>query len=223
MSYDSTNQKYTEYPRSSFPKKVCDLPNKSDVTASLASAAASWESAVANGNFSLAQSILEQNPGLKNTQVLSSDWNTLLDEIKSTQQFFTDKVTEYLLEATQKTIGLNDTVSTDEGKKTVAYSAYKSEYMSGKYLDVTFQITTSNWISYTGDEKSIYPYSYTYTNSAILADDEVYVIFSPTSQFYAGKANIVIKENTGNGNITFLARKKPTATLTVSNIRIKRG
>ena len=39
----------------------------------------------------------------------------------------------------------------------------------------------------------------------------------------AGKACIVIKDNSGDGNITFISKKKPKKDLTINYIKVKRS
>lgn len=222
MAFDKQTQSYPDYPRSKFPGNICNAPNMIDVTAALRKSAEEYERAWSENNIEKMRSLLSSNPDLAKTLFNSDKFNTLLDEVKATQRYYKENVEGNVQELIQHAIGIKDNASSDEEKKVNAYSAYKTEYLTGKIIANNISIPISRWTddSTSGED---FHYKFVYQNSSIKSTDEVEVFFSNNSILAAGKACIVIKDNSGDGNITFISKKKPKKDLTINYIKVKRS
>lgn len=88
-----------------------------------------------------------------------------------------------------------------------------------KTLAQTVTLDATKWASTTTD---ILPYKYVYSNTSILENDIFDVYFDDKSVLEVNKCYIIVKGNSGAGNITFLAKKKPSVNLTIGEIRYVR-
>ena len=91
-----------------------------------------------------------------------------------------------------------------------------NEVKEGKILARNVILDPTKWV-YSSSE--ILPYKYVYQNSAIGADDIFYIKFTDDTICAAMQATVITKDDTGAGNITFLAKKKPTTNLIIYEIR----
>lgn len=91
-----------------------------------------------------------------------------------------------------------------------------NEVKEGKILARNVILDPTKWV-YSSSE--ILPYKYVYQNSAIGADDIFYIKFTDDTICAAMQATVITKDDTGAGNITFLAKKKPTTNLVIYEIR----
>ncbi|MEY8352626.1 hypothetical protein AALB39_04625 [Lachnospiraceae bacterium 54-53] len=203
---------YAENPRSIYPDGVDNFDNMQDITATLLDPMRSYQAAISNGDFTTAATVLTNYPGLLKCLINADRINSLQDAIKSIEQYYLDNVETMVTTIAQNTIGINDSAAGDD-KKTNAYSGYKTEYLSGVSLasDITIEIT--DWNS---------NLEYTYTNSTILADDEIQVFFADASKLNASKAFIYVKSDTGAGNFILKANKTPKSALVINEIRLVR-
>ena len=91
-----------------------------------------------------------------------------------------------------------------------------NEVKEGKILARNVILDPTKWV-YSSSE--ILPYKYVYQNSAIGADDIFYIKFTDDTICAAMQATVITKDDTGAGNITFLAKKKPTTNIVIYEIR----
>lgn len=222
MDFNKATQSYPDYPRSKFPGSVCIAPNMIDVTAELRKPVEEYERAWNENNSSKMQSLLSSYPDLARTLFNSDKFNTLLDEIKATQRYYKESVEDNVTDLIQHSIGIKDNATSDSDKRVNAYSGYKTEYLAGKVIATNVSLPTSGWVS-DSESGADFHFKYVYKNDVIKSNDEVEIYFSNDSIIAAGKACIVIKDNSGNQNITFIAKKKPTKNLTINCIKVIRS
>lgn len=94
-----------------------------------------------------------------------------------------------------------------------------SEIKKGKILVKGLTLEANSW---TKDSSEILPYKLIYNNSSILADDIFSIYFDNGSIIEVSNCFIIVKANSGAGNITFLAKKKPANNLKINEIRYVR-
>ncbi len=203
---------YEEYPLSKFPDEIDNFDNMQDITASLVDPMVSYQTAITNKDFVTAANVIANNPDLLKVLINAYRINSFQDGLKATQKCFKEDVQTMVTHIAQNTIGINDSATGDE-KKTNAYSGYKTEYLSGITLATSITINITDWNS---------DLEYTYTNSSILADDEVQVYFADVSKLNASKAFIYVKSDTGAGNFILKANKIPKSALVINEIRLVR-
>jgi hypothetical protein len=165
-----------------------------------------------NNDTDKMEALIKQYPNLTKSLFNADKFNVLLDGVKATQKFFKDEVDEMVLTVAQKTVGIND-LAEGEDKKRNAYSAKKTDYLTGVTIATNVEIPVSAW-----DEDL----TYTYLSDEILENDRVNVFFNSDSMFHAAKAFIVVKENTGEGNFVLKANKLPKRALTIREIEVMR-
>lgn len=203
---------YEEYPHSQFPDAIDNFDNMQDITAALVDAMVSYQTAIANKDFATAANVITNNPDLLKVLINADRINSLQDAIKAIEKYYKDDVGNMVTHIAQNTIGINDK-ATGNDKKTNAYSAEKTEYLSGVVIASNIKIPISSWGS---------NLTYVYSNSAILVNDRVEIDFASSSILNASKALIYIQDDTGAGNITFKANKLPKSELTIKEIRVVR-
>jgi hypothetical protein len=203
---------YPEYPHSNFPEKICDLPNMQDASATLRPVIEQYNEAWLNNDTDKMAALKEQHPNLSKSLFNADKFNVLLDGVKATQKFFKDEVDAMILTVAQKTVGIND-AATGEDKKRNAYSAEKTDYLTGVTIAENISLPVSAWdVNLT----------YTYSSDQILENDRVNIYFNSDSMMHAAKAFIVVKENTGAGNVVLKANKLPKSDLTIREIEVMR-
>ncbi|WP_024344813.1 hypothetical protein [Lacrimispora indolis] len=203
---------YEEYPLSKFPDEIDNFDNMQDITASLVDPMVSYQTAISNKDFTTAANVIANNPDLLKVLINAYRINSFQDGLKATQKCYKEDVQTMVTHIAQNTIGINDSATGDD-KKTNAYSGYKTEYLSGITLATNITINITDWNS---------DLEYTYTNSSILADDEIQVYFADTSKLNASKAFIYVKSDTGAGNFILKANKIPKSALVINEIRLVR-
>lgn len=203
---------YSEYPHSKFPETICDLPNMQDASATLRPVIEQYNEAWMNNDTDKMAALTKQYPNLTKSLFNADKFNVLLDGVKATQKFFKEEVDEMILTVAQKAVGINDSAE-GEDKKRNAYSAEKTDYLTGVTIATDIEIPVSAW-----DENL----TYTYSSNKILENDRVNVFFNSDSMFHASKAFIVVKENTGAGNFVLKANKLPKSALTIREIEVMR-
>lgn len=203
---------YPEYPRSKFPEETCAFPNMQDVPPTLRPIVDQYNEAwEINDTDKMAQLKLLY-PNLDKSLFNADKFNVLLDEVKATQRFFKDDVDTMVQTVAQHTIGIKDNATGDE-KKTNTYSAEKVDYMTGVVIATNITLNIANWDA---------NLEYKYTSSSILTDDKIIVYFADASKLAASKAFIYVKSNTGAGNFTLKANKKPNNTLIIDTVEVIR-
>lgn len=203
---------YPEYPHSKFPEAICDLPNMQDATSTLRPIIDQYNEAWLNNDTDKMIELKEQYPNLMKSLFNAEKFNVLLDGVKATQKFFMEEVDTMVHTVAQNTVGIND-LATGEDKRTNAYSALKTDYLTGVTIDTNITIPISAWDS---------NLTFTYSSDKILENDRVNVYFSSDSMLFAAKAFIVVKENTGAGNMVLKANKRPKSDLVIREIEVVR-
>ncbi len=203
---------YSEYPNSKFPETICDLPNMQDASSTLRPIIDQYNEAWLNNDTDKMIELKEQYPNLMKSLFNAEKFNVLLDGVKATQKFFMEEVDAMVHTVAQNTVGIND-LATDEDKRTNAYSALKTDYLTGVTIDTNVIIPLSAWDS---------NLRFTYSSDKILANDRINVYFNSDSMLFAAKAFIVVKENTGAGNVVLKANKLPKRELTIREIEVVR-
>ena len=89
----------------------------------------------------------------------------------------------------------------------------------GKILVKELTLEASNLVETSSE---ILPYEFIYNNDSILQDDIFNIYFDDKSILEASNCFIIVKANSGAGNITFLAKKKPANNLKINEIRYVR-
>lgn len=203
---------YPEYPHSSFPEEICDLPGMQDVSATMRPVIEQYNEAWINNDVDAMAAINEKYPNLKKSLFNADKFNVLLDGVKATQKFFKDDVNTMIQDVSQKTVGINDN-PTDDEKKLNSYSADKMDYLTGVSIASNLSIPVTAWSS---------DLTYTFKSDKIYENDQVNVYFSSDSMVAAAKAFIVVKDNTGEGNLVLQASKLPKSALNIRNIEVVR-
>jgi hypothetical protein len=183
-----------------------------DASATLRPVIEQYNEAWMNNDTDKMAALTNQYPNLTKSLFNADKFNVLLDGVKATQKFFKEEVDKMILTVAQKTVGINDSAE-GEDKKRNAYSAEKTDYLTGVTIATNVEIPVSAW-----DENL----TYTYSSNKILENDRVNVFFNSDSMFHAAKAFIVVKENTGAGNFILKANKLPKSTLTIIEIEVMR-
>lgn len=203
---------YPEYPRSNFPEEICKLPNMQDVSATLRPVVEQYNEAWLNNDVDKMAQLKSQYPNLEKSLFNADKFNVVLDETKATQKFFKERVDAMITEVAQHTIGIDDTALGDE-KKTNAYSAEKTEFLTGVTIADNITISLADWDS---------SLEFTYHSSDILEDDRVLIYFADDSKLNASKAFIYVKSNTGEGNFVLKANKLPKSNLNIDYVEVVR-
>ena len=129
--------KYPQYPLSTFPDSVDNIPNFLDVTPTDADLITQYQTAVSKGDFSLAEEVYKLIPNA-NQKILSAvRLNTLRDSILATEKFYKDDVKDY--------IDMKQT----EWDNIVSLLEYKGEWQVGT------QYYANNMVTYTLNGKSV--------------------------------------------------------------------
>ncbi len=203
---------YPEYPKSNFPEEICEMPNMQDVSPTLRPIVDQYNEAWENNNTDKMAQLKLQYPNLDKSLFNADKFNVLLDEMKSTQKFFKDDVDAMIIEVAQHTIGIKDDAVGDE-KKTNAYSAEKTEFLTGVMIADNITISLEDWDS---------NLEFTYHSNDILEDDRVLIYFADDSKLNASKAFIYVKSNTGEGNFVLKANKLPKSNLNIDYVEVVR-
>lgn len=203
---------YPEYPKSNFPEEISNFPNMQDVSPTLRPIVEQYNEAWENNDTDKMAQLKLQYPNLDKTLFNADKFNVLLDEMKSTQKFFKDDVNSMITEVAQHTIGIKDDAVGAE-KKTNAYSAERTEYLSGVIIAENITINIADW----NDDLE-----FTYNSSDILEDDRVLIYFADDSKLNVSKAFIYVKSNTGEGNFVLKANKLPKSNLNIDYVEVVR-
>jgi len=203
---------YQEYPHSSFPEEICNLPGMQDVSATLRPVIEQYNEAWINNDVDAMAAIREKYPNLTKSLFNADKFNTLLDEVKATQKFFKEDVNAMINDVAQRTVGINDN-PTEEQKKLNSYSAEKTDFLTGVSIASNLPIPVSAWSS---------NLTFTFNSDKINENDKVNIYFSSDSMTTAAKAFIVVKDNTGAGNLILQASKLPKSTLNIKEIEVVR-
>lgn len=113
MSYDKNpDGTYTDLAYTKFPAKVDSWQDSQNLTAKYLSLANDYKTALLNGNYSAAQSILNANPELKRMLIGADDINKLKHSQMAIERMFTEDIEKYIKSYTDKSTSEADKAST---------------------------------------------------------------------------------------------------------------
>lgn len=113
MSYDKNpDGTYTDLAYTKFPAKVDSWQDSQNLTANYLSLANDYKTALLNGNYSAAQSILNANPELKRMLIGADDINKLKHSQMAIERLFTEDIEEYIKSYTDKSTSEADKATT---------------------------------------------------------------------------------------------------------------
>lgn len=207
-------ESYIDLPLTQFPVEEDSWNRMSDVSASLMSLVQQYNQLYANGKYTEAKKLVDQNEQLLNCFFNAEKYNQLRDAIIAVQRFMLNEVVRLVTEVAQNTIGINDNPSESEAE-TNTYSAKKINRLHNIRHITLLQ---KNW-------SNEYPYTQKINVQGILESDNIEVIgaYHADGNTYEQDKNIdkaasflIYNENgVSEGAITFKAKKIPSIDFTV--------
>ena len=121
MSYDKNpDGTYTDLAYTKFPAKVDSWQDSQNLTANYLSLANDYKTALLNGNYSAAQSILNANPELKRMLICADDINKLKHSQMAIERLFTEDIEEYIKSYTDKSTSEADKATTSAANAAIS-------------------------------------------------------------------------------------------------------
>lgn len=121
MSYDKNpDGTYTDLAYTKFPAKVDSWKDSQNLTANYLSLANDYKTALLNGNYSAAQSILNANPELKRMLIGADDINKLKHSQMAIERLFTEDIEEYIKSYTDKSTSEADKATTSAANAAIS-------------------------------------------------------------------------------------------------------
>lgn len=121
MSYDKNpDGTYTDLAYTKFPAKVDSWQDSQNLTANYLSLANDYKTALLNGNYSAAQSILNANPELKRMLIGADDINKLKHSQMAIERLFTEDIEEYIKSYTDKSTSEADKSTTSAANAAIS-------------------------------------------------------------------------------------------------------
>ena len=121
MSYDKNpDGTYTDLAYTKFPAKVDSWQDSQNLTANYLSLANDYKTALLNGNYSAAQSILNANPELKRMLIGADDINKLKHSQMAIERLFTEDIEEYIKSYTDKSTSEADKATTSAANAAIS-------------------------------------------------------------------------------------------------------
>ena len=121
MSYDKNpDGTYTDLTYTKFPAKVDSWQDSKNLTANYLSIANDYKTALLNGNYSAAQSILNANPELKRMLIGADDINKLKHSQMAIERLFTEDIEEYIKSYTDKSTSEADKATTSAANAAIS-------------------------------------------------------------------------------------------------------
>lgn len=121
MSYDKNpDGTYTDLAYTKFPAKVDSWQDSQNLTASYLSLANDYKTALLNGNYSAAQSILNANPELKRMLIGADDINKLKHSQMAIERMFTEDIEKYIKSYTDKSTSEADKATTSAANAAIS-------------------------------------------------------------------------------------------------------
>ena len=121
-------------PLTNFPVGEDTFPRMSDVSVTLLPLVLQYNNYYQNGQLSLAQQLLLENPELDACLHNADKWNMIRDAIIAMQRFLLNQVDSLYNEVAQNAIGVNDE-PTEEQASIVAYSAAKVDSLIDSHIN----------------------------------------------------------------------------------------
>ena len=121
MSYDKNpDGTYTDLAYTKFPAKVDSWQDSQNLTANYLSLANDYKTALLNGNYSAAQSILNANPELERMLIGADDINKLKHSQMAIERLFTEDIEEYIKSYTDKSTSEADKATTSAANAAIS-------------------------------------------------------------------------------------------------------
>lgn len=121
MSYDKNpDGTYTDLAYTSFPAKVDSWQDSQNLTANYLSLANDYKTALLNGNYSAAQSILNANPQLKRMLIGADDINKLKHSQMAIERLFTEDIEQYIKSYMDKSTSEADKATTSAANAAIS-------------------------------------------------------------------------------------------------------
>lgn len=121
MSYDKNpDGTYTDLAYTKFPAKVDSWQDSQNLTANYLNLANDYKTALLNGNYSAAQSILNANPELKRMLIGADDINKLKHSQMAIERMFTEDIEEYIKSYTDKSTSEADKATTSAANAAIS-------------------------------------------------------------------------------------------------------
>lgn len=121
MSYDKNpDGTYTDLAYTKFPAKVDSWQDSQNLMANYLSLANDYKTALLNGNYSAAQSILNANPELKRMLIGADDINKLKHSQMAIERMFTEDIEKYIKSYTDKSTSEADKATTSAANAAIS-------------------------------------------------------------------------------------------------------
>lgn len=213
-------EKYTDLDLTNFPVSEDNWARMSDISASLIAAEKQYQALWEAGNISGANALLDSNEGLRNAIFNADKWNKIRDGIIALQRFYLNDIQSYIEEVGKSAVGINDN-PTEEERPLTAYSVEKmDELLSSLSNGITnvrnITLTSAGWAG------TAAPFTQSISIAGITEDDVPTIGLcletgdSSTSKNIEKSFSFVYTAVTGDGILTFYARKKPTVNIPLS-------
>lgn len=219
MAELNSEGRYTDLPHTLFPQAADDEaghPLMSNISGDLFEVAQDYSDAVANGNASDAQTILNNNPGLVDAMFTADKYNWMRDAIIAMQKYYVSDVKKMIEQVADHTIGLDDNNTMDSpGTNGYSIRKIKSIVNGTKYY---FNLDPSTWSTNT------YVPQYELQIDGITQDDDIDIILNPQtaaiSQAKAWSKAMVLGALQTTNKVTLKAYGKITPDVTIPIIAI---
>ena len=214
-------------PLATFPDGYIQVPKLTAPTAAEAVLITQYNSALAQGDTTTAESILANNPNLNNCRISVNNYNTIIDELKAIEMFYNEEVQDVLDTATAQAAGINDSTPSN-------VSAYSSNKVDELVSEVNDSVSTlerrinkmNNIQTIKFDKNASWTGSGPYTQSknisgyggdAVISTDRPETFYNSEHlstaadmEAYDEQCGYISKIETGNGVLIATAYERPT-------------
>ena len=204
-----------EAPLSTFPDGILSMEKLSAPTATQLQLILQYNEAVAEGDWTTCQNILNTNPDLERCRINTTDFNKIIDEIKAIELYYQEEMDDYFdaLDAEIARRAAEASKINDSSiSLTTTYSSEKIEDMFDKITEITHvELPLADWESTGGSA----PYTQTVEVTGMTADSYPlwYYDGTPDADQYETFCYISSME-TASGEVTFTcASDAPIATV----------
>ena len=222
INLEPYTETYTDLPLTKFPVSEDEWNRMSDVSASMMSLVQEYNKLYADGRYTDAKQMIDNNEQLLNCFFNADKYNQLRDATIAMQRFLLNEVAALVKEVAKNTVGIEDQ-PTDEQKSQVTYSAKRIDELfalleNSHFTKKQVVVPSSGW-------SSAYPFENTVSVDGITSDMEMRVVGTviptgtdlTTVKGIIKAAGFLISTPDGikDGAITFRAYKKPSVDFTV--------
>lgn len=150
MSYEKNpDGTYVDLEFTSFPAQIDSWQNNENVSSELLSDVNDYKKAIQNGNYALAQSILEANPKIKNTIIDATDINELKHSTMALERMFKEDIELYIESFTNKASDFSAKAATSANNAALSESNSKEiqKDLTARYDNIQTTLDTANRLS----------------------------------------------------------------------------